>query len=459
MENNNINSSKNIFYLNKTFPKKLNLLDNFRFINYGGFILPRIQLDPNSSTLEKIIYAPFEVPYYYNPQNNLDSQENTKTEIEIQISNEEDKGEIMNYKDEYHKNIKKMNYSNLLSEIKEFKKKKNIINENIENFRYIFKDNNIFPKPPQSIISLFNDNNDINSIKNNIENINKIILNNINMISTYNNILIYSSEKPKIYENNNLIKNQPNLNIDSNILTNNNQKNDKEIMKININEFSGKTIPKPLFEISSESINENHKKYIKRGRKVKNNTHKNNRIHSASDDDNLLRKIQVHFISFIIFFVNDIIKSFINIKNPPLFKNLDYKIKKIVNYKYVEYLKSKKISEIIQLAVSPKMKVHDESVNKKIYNKVCNISPFLYQFLEQSYLSLFNIYFYNKNNIFEINGKEVRLSIKTKTFNDLIEKYDKLKDKLKYVAIKYFMNSKKNTKIKKYKTNIFNVCQ
>ena len=60
----------------------------------------------------------------------------------------------MNYKDEYHKNIKKMNYSNLLSEIKEFKKKKNIINENIEDFRYIFKDNNIFPKPPQSIISL-----------------------------------------------------------------------------------------------------------------------------------------------------------------------------------------------------------------------------------------------------------------------------------------------------------------
>ena len=115
MENNNINPIKNIFYLNRIFPKNLNLLDNFRFINYGGFILPRIQLDPNSSTLEKIIYAPFEVPYYYNPQNNLDSQENTKTEIEIQISNEEDLGEIMNYKDEYQTNIKKRNFNNLLN--------------------------------------------------------------------------------------------------------------------------------------------------------------------------------------------------------------------------------------------------------------------------------------------------------------------------------------------------------
>ena len=457
MENNNINSNKKIFYSSKPFPKSLNLLDNFRFINYGGFILPRIKLDPNLSTLEKIIYTPFEVPYYYNSLNKLDSEDNTKTEIDIQISNEDEEGKIIDYEKEYHKNIKEMNYSNLLNEIKEFKKKKNVINENIGNFRYIFKDNKIMPKPPQSIISLLNDNNnDINSIKNNIENINKIILNNINIISTYNKILLYNGENPNIYENINSIKKQPITNFDSNLLTNNNKKNDKELIKMNIKEFTQKSISKPLFEISSESININNKKNKKRGRKVK-NIQKNNRINSASDDYNLLSKIQVHFLTFLIFFVNDIIKNFINIKNPPLFKNLDYKIKKIVNYKYVESLKTKKISEIIQFAVSPKMKIHDESVNKKIYNKVVNMSPFLAEFLEQSYLSLFNIYYYIKKNKFEINGKIVQLSLKTKTFRDLIEKYDKLKDKLKYVAINYFMNSKKDTKIKKYKTNIFNV--
>ena len=364
----------------------------------------------------------------------------------------------MKYKNEDHNNLKKSNFSDLLNEIKDFKKKKNNINENIADFRHTFKDDNIDidPTPPKNIISLIKDNSgNINSIKKNIENINKIILNNINIISTYNNLLIYNSDMPKIYKNPNYIKNQPIINIDSNIITNDIQKNDKEIIKIN--EFSEKKISKPLFEISLDPMNENDKKHIRRGRKVKNNIQKNNRVHSSLDDDNLLRKIQTHFINFIIFFVNDIIKTFINIKNPPLFKSLDYNIKKIVNYKYVEYLKSKKISEIIQLSVSPKLKVHDETVNKKIYNRVCSISPFIAQFLQQSYLSLFNIYYYNKNKKFEINGKEVQLSLKTKTFNDLIEKYAKLKDKLKYIAIKCFMNSKKKTKIKKYKTNIFNV--
>lgn len=458
MENNNINSIRNIFCLNEPFPKSLNLLDNFRFIIYGGFILPRIKLHPNSSTFKKIIYAPFEVPYYYNPSNNLDSKDNSNIEIEIQTLNEEDEGEIMKYKNEDHNNLKKSNFSDLLNEIKDFKKKKNNINENIADFRHTFKDDNIDidPTPPKNIISLIKDNSgNINSIKKNIENINKIILNNINIISTYNNLLIYNSDMPKIYKNPNYIKNQPIINIDSNIITNDIQKNDKEIIKIN--EFSEKKISKPLFEISLDPMNENDKKHIRRGRKVKNNIQKNNRVHSSLDDDNLLRKIQTHFINFIIFFVNDIIKTFINIKNPPLFKSLDYNIKKIVNYKYVEYLKSKKISEIIQLSVSPKLKVHDETVNKKIYNRVCSISPFIAQFLQQSYLSLFNIYYYNKNKKFEINGKEVQLSLKTKTFNDLIEKYAKLKDKLKYIAIKCFMNSKKKTKIKKYKTNIFNV--
>ena len=162
-------------------------------------------------TLEKIIYSPFEVSYNYNLTNKLDFEDNN-TEIQIEISKEDDEGEIMNYKNdnnnENNKNIKEMNYSNLLNEIKEFKKKKNLINENM-NVRYIYNDNNKAPTPPQSIISLLNDNKDnINSIKNNIENINKIILNNINMISTYNNILIYDNEKIQISENKNQINNQ-----------------------------------------------------------------------------------------------------------------------------------------------------------------------------------------------------------------------------------------------------------
>ncbi len=159
-----------------------------------------------------------------------------------------------------------------------------------------------------------------------------------------------------------------------------------------------------------------------------------------------MRKIQVHFLSFVINFVNDVIKTFVNNKNVPLFKNLDYKIKKTVNRKSVENLKSKKLAEILQLKVSPKMKIHDESVNKIIYNKICDICPFMADFLQISYLSLFKDYYYNKSKIFEINGKVIQLSKKTQTFHDLMEKNNSHKDKLKYITINYFLNSSKRYK-------------
>ena len=94
----------------------------------------------------------------------------------------------------------------------------------------------------------------------------------------------------------------------------------------------------------------------------------NRKIHRASDNDNILRKIQVHFLSFIINYTNDVITAFTQDKKIPLFKNLDYKIKKVVNHKSVENLKTKTIGEILQSRVSPKIKVNHESANKNTYN-------------------------------------------------------------------------------------------
>ena len=94
----------------------------------------------------------------------------------------------------------------------------------------------------------------------------------------------------------------------------------------------------------------------------------NRKIHRASDDDNILRKIQVHFLFFIVNYTNDVITAFTQDKKVPLFKNLDYKIKKVVNHKSVENLKTKTIGEILQTRVSPKIKVNHENANKNTYN-------------------------------------------------------------------------------------------
>ena len=308
------------------------------------------------------------------------------------------------------------------------KESENIINGNI-----LFKEKkNIETIPPKNISFKFNNeenNQNFNFYKKDFINNNNIIFNNIN-VCNYNIILANNNILfPRI---NNQINSQSIFNC--NIISNNSIKNKGNLSKIH----SKPRKVKLIFGLSSDIIDKTQNK--KRGRKsVK---LKNNRIHRGFDDDNL-RKIQVHFLSFIINFVKDIIKSLIGDKDPPLFKNLDYKIKKISSHKYIVELKSKKIADILKLRVSPKLKVHGENVNKIIYSKICNILPFMTDFFEKTYLDLFKEYYFDNNKLILLYGKFIRLSKKTKTFSDLIIKNYKYKEKLRNVAIKNYLKEYK----------------
>ena len=132
----------------------------------------------------------------------------------------------------------------------------------------------------------------------------------------------------------------------------------------------------------NKKINENKK----RGRK---SIKIGKRQHSALDQDNIIRKIQVHFLSFIIDFTNDLIHSiFPNDKNM-LFKSINYEYKKTVNHSYILELFSKKIGEIVQLDASPKNKKFNKNINKIIYDKLSNID-ILKKFFQISYLDMFS---------------------------------------------------------------------
>ena len=242
------------------------------------------------------------------------------------------------------------------------------------------------------------------------------------------------------------IPNINNININNNISksiissNNNSQNNSSKVFQVIISETSN-----IKYEISS--------KYIKKGRKY---NKLNKRIHSGGDDDNLIRKIQVHFITFIINFCNDIINTIITDKNAPHFKDIDHKIKKTVNHKRIEYLKNLTLAHIVQLKPSSKMKNNDISVNKNIYEEICQLSPFIQEFLQMNYLDLFKQYYNNKSKLFEVNGKIILISKKTKTFNDLLKKYDIYKKRLNYIAINYFLNRYKRIKKPKFRTSISN---
>ena len=78
-------------------------------------------------------------------------------------------------------------------------------------------------------------------------------------------------------------------------------------------------------------------------------------MHNASDYDNLLRKIQVHFLSFIVYFVNDLIEAFLPKNRELRFKNINYDLKKTVSHSYVQLLKIKKSGKFCNFKQVPKI--------------------------------------------------------------------------------------------------------
>ena len=217
----------------------------------------------------------------------------------------------------------------------------------------------------------------------------------------------------------------------------------------NINKDKKRQIFKSINYIKIPNSNDGNNEYIiekkKRGRRPKNETSKK-RKHDASDYDNILRKIQVHYLTFIVNFTNDLIAAFI-INNKELkFKSLSYDLKKTVNHSYVQYLKNKTIGEILQFDASSKNKKYINSINKQIFKKVCEISPFLANFFNMSYLELFSEYYFKYNREFFFQGKNISLSKNTRIFVDLIQKNSADAEKIRQVAINNFIETKIDNK-------------
>lgn len=214
----------------------------------------------------------------------------------------------------------------------------------------------------------------------------------------------------------------------------NHQENTSQKKKFNV-------IKNDLGEYYEKSKKQNENK--KRGRK---SIKIGKRQHSALDQDNVIRKIQVHFISFIIDFTNDIIKTvFPNNKNT-LFKSINYEFKKTVNHSYIQNLFSKNIGEIVQLDASPKNKKYDKNINKIIYDKLSNIEIFKKLF-QLSYLEMFNKFYYQESKDIDVFGYKIKLSQRTKLFSDLLGKNKTSLEKIKEISEEYFLPKKDSNPI------------
>ena len=202
------------------------------------------------------------------------------------------------------------------------------------------------------------------------------------------------------------------------------------------------------FEESKDSNIFILKKKRKRGRK----NNKEKPQHTEFKNDNKMAKIQVSYFSFLIAFINAIMKL-LNLNY--CFIELNGKDKSNINQKYRDCLNKKTIKEIIlETPISGRFK-KDQNYNVMQYNKlVKDGQSIILNIINKNFLFFFDIYFNNikKFNLssFGLNSFEVELPDNVKFFNDLLNKrksndFERYKAEMEKCAKINFISISKNT--------------
>ena len=166
--------------------------------------------------------------------------------------------------------------------------------------------------------------------------------------------------------------------------------------------------------------------YNKRERPNKSNLKKNSRkIHNKFTSDNLRRKIHIHFLNFIISFLNEIL-SYSGYEDQ--FYKLDYNRNiKNVNKAFFNRLKNKNIGEIISEKISSKFKNKEKDFNFFFFQKLKN-DKILNKLFSQSYFLIFKVFYFpskKKINLKEYGlNVEISLSEDVKMYSDLLERFE-----------------------------------
>ena len=253
------------------------------------------------------------------------------------------------------------------------------------------------------------------------------------MSSYYNNINNFDDNSSYEYFKQNSLNNQDELSFQLLFL---NSKNSNTTFENNIiSDIDQKNL-------DTHKINLFHvEKYInkKRGRKSQNA--RKRKIHASDSDDNITRKIQNHFLNFLISLINDLATNVYKLKKE-YFKKFDYNQKAKISSDYFKDLKNSTIENlIIKLNISEKYKCKND-INIKHLKKL-NKFPIFERLFKMNYSYLFrNFYYNNKKPLQELYIKEkvIHLSEKTKSFYYLMEKNKIDAEKLIKIDKNFFIN-------------------
>ena len=202
---------------------------------------------------------------------------------------------------------------------------------------------------------------------------------------------------------------------------------DEELLKIFPNNNSDED--NQDYQTNSDSNINSHRFRISKKKNRGKQTEKAKKFqHLSTDFDNLQRKIQVHYFTFIINLSNDALKAVLDSKTHYQFKQISYKSKILISHENVNRLHKSTIKDILKNPISPKNKNYPKLFNNDLLNFACNESKLLERFFNIKYLDFFNDFYFNEEKetnkvIFE--GIEIPFSKETKNFYHLLKKYEK----------------------------------
>ena len=201
----------------------------------------------------------------------------------------------------------------------------------------------------------------------------------------------------------------------------------------------------PYFIISRQKEQSEQEKK-RRGKQVKLNAKRSKKeMHSSISEDNILTKIQIHFLNFIIFFLNDCVYNYY--KNRKIkFIKFAHEIKAKVSSKYLNKMKNSTIYDLLtEIETSSKFTRHNKNNNEK-NAKILNKIPWFKKIFELKFLDLFQ-YYHNENkqlNKIFLFEREITLTNDTKSYYFLLEKNMTIKKEIIEIT-KYNYLSKINS--------------
>ena len=160
-----------------------------------------------------------------------------------------------------------------------------------------------------------------------------------------------------------------------------------------------------------------------RGRKVASEKkYTKNKRHLSTDEDNILTKIQVHFLKFLIYFLNDCLFDYYK-KNKICFKKFAHKVTSKVSSNHFNKMKNSTIYDILtETPISTKYK-DSKNTNIELADDLNQIDWF-HKLFELKFIELFYVYCNERKKLQKIFlfDREILLSNNTKSYYFLLEK-------------------------------------